>query len=580
MPGSYAPKPGLSLVGAGAGAAIHARERGRTPHMADATPISDPAPQALGGGRDARPSWWRSALAGIVAAAMALGIGELVAGFSQRFSPPVIAVGNRVIDAVPQPIKQFAIDTFGTNDKIALLAGIYSFAAIFGLVLGFLAARRFVIGAIGIAAFGAVGVWAANSEFEAPWWAGLPSVIGAVVGIAVLAVLLATVAGAARPALADPVARATNTDPPHESDDSVVGALARRSFLKVTAGVVVAGAAAAGAGRWLQGRFSAAAARLDVALPGPGTPPEPIAEGVVLDIDGISPYITANEDFYRIDINLQVPQVPTEGYELRVTGMVDQELTISYNELLERDLVEERITMTCVSNEVGGDLVDNALWLGTSLKDLLDEAGVQEGADQIVGRAVDGFTTGFPLNTLDDGRPALVAVGMNGEALPLEHGFPVRLIVPGLYGYVSATKWLVEIEITTFAAFDQYWVERDWAAEGPIKTQTRIDTPGGLSGISPGPTPIAGVAWAQTRGIERVEVQIDDGDWQEATLAEADNIVTWRQWMFEWDATPGRHNVAARATDGTGEVQTEERARPFPNGASGWHSVAVFVDEE
>jgi DMSO/TMAO reductase YedYZ molybdopterin-dependent catalytic subunit len=550
--------------------------------MANAVSTPDPAPTRAGDRDAVTPSWWRSALAGVLAAAVALGIGELVAGLSERFSPPVIAVGNRVIDAVPQPIKQFAIDTFGTNDKIALLAGIYSFAAVFGLLLGYLAAKRFVIGAVGIAVFGAVGVWAASSEFEAPWWAGVPSVIGAVVGIAALAALLATVAGASRPALADPVARAADTDRRRadgSSGQSGAGALARRSFLKVSAGVVVAGAAAAGAGRWLQGRFSAAASRAEVTLPGARTPAEPIADGVALDIDGISPYLTSNEDFYRIDINLQVPQVPIEGYQLTVKGMVDQELTLSYEELRDRELVEERITMTCVSNEVGGDLVDNALWLGTSLKDLLDEAGIQEGADQIVGRAVDGFTTGFPVSTLDDGRPALVAVGMNGEPLPLEHGFPVRLIVPGLYGYVSATKWLVEIEITTFADFDQYWVERDWAAEGPIKTQARIDTPKGLQRIPPGPTAIAGVAWAQTRGIETVEVQIDDGDWQEATLAGEDNMVTWRQWMFEWDATPGRHNVVARATDGTGEVQTEERARPFPNGASGWHSVAMLVDD-
>jgi DMSO/TMAO reductase YedYZ molybdopterin-dependent catalytic subunit len=273
-----------------------------------------------------------------------------------------------------------------------------------------------------------------------------------------------------------------------------------------------------------------------------------------------------------------VPQLDAESWELRVHGMVDRELRFSYADLLELDLVEERITMTCVSNEVGGGLVGTATWLGAPLAPLLEEAGIDPAADQVVGRAFDGFTTGFPVDVLRDGRMALLAIGMNGEPLPLVHGFPARIVVPGLYGYVSATKWLTEIELTTFDAFDQYWVERDWSAEGPIKTMARIDTPRGLQKVPAGPLRIGGVAWAQMRGIEKVEVRIDDGEWQEATLAEEDSTITWRQWMFELDATPGRHQVVARATDATGEVQTEERARPFPNGASGWHSVAYLVD--
>ncbi len=547
--------------------------------MANDTTIPEPAPLAPSDDGDAvaggRPSWWRSALAGLLAAGIALTVGELVAGLSQRFAPPVISVGNRVIDAVPQAVKQFAIDTFGTNDKIALLAGIYSIAAILGLVLGFLGARRFVIGAAGITVFALVGIWAAGQEADATWYSGAPSLVGGIVGIAALGALLATVTGADRPGLFAPVARAAATD----ASTSGAGVLARRSFLKVSAGVILVGAASVSAGRWLQGRFSAASSRLAVALPRAATPAPAIADGVALDIDGITPYITPNSDFYRIDVNLVVPQVSTEGYTLTVKGMVDQEITLSYEELLERELVEERITMTCVSNVVGGSLVGNALWLGTSLADLLDEAGVDPAADQIVGRAVDGFTTGFPVSTLDDGRPALVVVGMNGEPLPLEHGFPVRLIVPGLYGYISATKWLTEIELTTFADFDQYWVERDWSAEGPIKTMARIDRPRALEGFPPGPTTIAGVAWAQTRGIERVEISIDDGEWQQATLATEDSTITWRQWSLEWDATPGRHSVTARATDATGETQTEERATPFPDGASGWHNLSLNVTD-
>lgn len=524
-----------------------------------------------------RPARWRSALAGLLAAGSALAIGELVAGLSSQLSSPVISVGNRVVDAVPGSLKDFAIQTFGTNDKKALLVGIYSFAAIFGLVLGILASRKFAVGAAGIVAFGAVGVWAARSEFGATWWAGLPSVIGAIFGVVALALILATITGADRPALADPVARASGTDHGPSDAGAPPGLLARRSFLKVAGGVLAIGAGTVTAGRWLQGRFSAAASRLAVVLPKASTPAPAVAAGVDLGIDGMVPYLTSNQDFYRIDTNLTVPQIPAESWSLKIKGMVDKELELSYAEILAMPMVEKRITMTCVSNEIGGTLVGNALWLGTPLKDLLARAGIQDGADQIVGRAFDGFTTGWPAKHLTDGREPLLVVGMNGEALPLAHGFPARIIVPGLYGFVSATKWLTEIEVTTFADFDQYWVQRKWSAEGPIKTMARIDTPKGLGQAKPGRVPIAGVAWAQTRGIEKVEVRIDDGPWAEATLAQQDSPETWRQWMYEWDATPGSHSITARATDTTGQVQTEERARPFPNGASGWHSIVALI---
>ncbi|MCB0965074.1 MAG: molybdopterin-dependent oxidoreductase, partial [Acidimicrobiales bacterium] len=447
------------------------------------------------------PSWWRSAIAGLVAAAVALAVGELVAGLSSRLTAPVISVGNRVVDAVPRQVKDTAIDLFGTNDKVALLVGIYTIAALFGLGLGVLAARRFWIGAAGIAAFGVVGVVAASQEVGAPWWAGAPSVVGAVVGVAVLGVVLATIPGAAHPTAADPVEAASRPD-----SDLAGGLLARRGFLKVTGAVAVIGAGLATSGRWLQSRFSASESRRNVELPAPGEPVPPVADAATVEADGVSPFVTPNADFYRIDTNLTVPQLPAETWGLRIHGMVDQEVELTYQDLLAMDLVEERITMTCVSNEVGGSLVGTADWLGVPLRDLLDRAGVRDGADQVVGRAFDGFTTGFPVETLDDGRPALLAIGMNGEPLPLEHGFPARVIVPGLYGYVSATKWITEIELTTFDAFDQYWVQRDWAAEAPIKTMARIDTPGGLERASPGPVPVAGVAWAQTRGIQRVEV--------------------------------------------------------------------------
>jgi DMSO/TMAO reductase YedYZ molybdopterin-dependent catalytic subunit len=291
----------------------------------------------------------------------------------------------------------------------------------------------------------------------------------------------------------------------------------------------------------------------------------------------VSSFVTPNTDFYRIDTALTVPRVSIDSWDLRVTGMVGRKLRLSYADLVSRDVVEADITLTCVSNEVGGKLIGNARWLGVRLDDLLDEAEVDPAADQIVGRSVDGYTCGFPVAALD-GRNALIAIGMNGEPLPLEHGYPARLIVPGLYGYVSATKWLTEIELTTFDEFDQYWVRRGWVDDAPIKVQSRIDTPKGLSKVAAGTVAIGGVAWAQTRGIEGVDVQIDDGAWTPARLAAEQSTDTWRQWSLAWDATPGRHTIRVRATEAGGAIQTDRRSEPFPSGATGQHQIVVIVE--
>jgi hypothetical protein len=288
--------------------------------------------------------------------------------------------------------------------------------------------------------------------------------------------------------------------------------------------------------------------------------------------------VTANRDFYRIDTALIVPQVRAEDWTLRLTGMVERPFELTYGELSELDIVEADITMTCVSNPVGGDLVGHARWLGVLTRDLLDRAGVRRGADQVVGRSVDGYTCGFPLSA-DYDRPALVAIGMNGEPLPLRHGFPARLVTPGLYGYVGATKWLTEIEVTTFDAFDQYWVPRGYGAEAPIKTMTRIDTPRSFETVAAGPVVVGGVAWAQTRGIEAVEISVDGGEFEPVQLADELTAESWRQWRYEWDATPGRHDFVVRAVDGTGVTQTEERAEVLPDGASGWMSLVVTVSD-
>jgi DMSO/TMAO reductase YedYZ molybdopterin-dependent catalytic subunit len=313
-------------------------------------------------------------------------------------------------------------------------------------------------------------------------------------------------------------------------------------------------------------------------LPEPASTAPPIPDGAALSVGELSPLITPNERFYRIDTALLVPRPNLSTWRLRVHGMVDRPFELTYDELVAMPLHEQYVTIACVSNEVGGGLVGNALWRGVRLKELLERAGVQPEATQIVGRAVDGFTVGFPTAwALADERESLVAVAMNGEALPADHGFPARLIVPGLYGYVSATKWLAEIELTTWEAFDAYWVPLGWAKEAPILTQSRIDTPRDAAQLQPGAVAVAGVAWAPDRGIRAVEVQVDEDGWQPAEMSVPISDATWVQWMYRWEATPGEHLLRVRATDGTGEVQTEMRSRPDPDGARGHHTIRVTV---
>ncbi|MEX0869480.1 MAG: molybdopterin-dependent oxidoreductase, partial [Nitriliruptoraceae bacterium] len=354
------------------------------------------------------------------------------------------------------------------------------------------------------------------------------------------------------------------TDPPKPS---------RREFLTWAGGLTGGAVAAATAGTVLRNRIGAAAAPAPSATP--STPPATTNGGFA--IDGLSPLITPNDEFYRIDTAFVPPRVDADSHVVRISGMVDQPFEISYAELLDRADVEADVHLACVSNEIGGDLVGNARWTGVPLTELLDEAGVQAPVNQVVGRAVDGWTGGFPLDVVYDGRPALVAVLMNGEPLPVAHGFPVRLVISGLYGYVSDTKWLEEIELTTFDAYDAYWITRGWAREGPVKTHSRIDVPRGGTQLTAGARVIAGVAWAGERGVDGVEVSIDGEPWRAATRGEELARTSWRQWRIDWNAEPGTHILRVRATDGDGEVQTSETARPFPDGASGYHTVTVTV---
>jgi DMSO/TMAO reductase YedYZ molybdopterin-dependent catalytic subunit len=526
------------------------------------------------------PTVGRAATSGLLAVATAFGASELVAGLSLRLRSPIVAVGDVVVDTVPEPVKRFAIATFGANDKIALIVGTVIVAMLLGGLLGTLARRRPAAGALAIGAFGALGVAASLRGPLGDLVAAVPSVVAGIVGAGVLVALLqrarAAASSADAPAAMPSRSPGSPGGPPRPRMRA--GAGDRRAFLRLSGGVALGAVAMAAAGRALDSRLSAEPARAAITVPRPTQPLPALPAGVDLGVDGVAPFITPFDDFYRVDTALVIPQVDPEAWALRVTGMVDRPLTFSYADLLDRPLADYDITLTCVSNTVGGGLVGNARWQGVLVRDLLAEAGVSPAADQIVGRSVDGYTCGYPVAAALD-RDAIVAVGMNGEPLPVERGFPARLVTPGLYGYVSATKWLAEIELTRFDAFDQYWVPRGWDEQAPIKTMARIDTPRSFEPVGPGPLAIAGVAWAQTRGIERVEVRVDDGDWAEAELAEVPGPDTWRQWRFGWDATPGSHRITVRATDGTGAVQTDERADPFPNGASGWQTLFLTVSE-
>ena len=546
--------------------------RGRV-HTSDVT-TSLAAPPGHAEDVHGEPPWWVGAVLGLVSAWAGLAVAELVSGIGTSLRSPVVSVGDRVIDGAPRWLKTWAIDTFGTADKTVLLVGVAVLLALFAVGIGVLAVRRGrVAGLVGVAVFAAIGAAASLGRGGSGWQAPIPSVVGGLVAAAVLVLLMQRAAlprhgtrSASSASGAEPMPR-----PRWKGDDAAT----RRQFLGTAAAITLVGGLAAATGRWLRDRGVAAAQRLTVVLPRAARPlPEPPA-GVELGVEGNSPFFTPNDDFYRIDTALTVPSVDLATWTLKVTGDVDSPITLSYQELLDRPMIEADITLACVSNEIGGDLVGNARWLGCRLDDLLAEAGIGSGADQIVGRSVDGFTAGFPTAMLD-GRDALVAIGMNGEPLPTEHGFPARLIVPGLYGYVSATKWLAEIELTTFDAFAAYWIPRGWAVEGPIKTQSRVVTPR-AGGRVPADVPgvIAGVAWAPTRGISKVEVSIDDGPWREATLGEEYADTTWRQWMIDWTPAEGRREVRVRATDGTGETQTEVETDVAPDGASGWQMAAI-----
>lgn len=501
---------------------------------------------------------WAAALAGVVSAAVALGAGELVAALTGSADAPLVAVGDHVIKATPEPVKQWAISVFGTGDKLALQIGTALILAVLAAGVGVAASRRLAYAVVAVLAFTVLGVAAAVTRPASGPLSLVPSLVAGGVALLVGWFLLG---------------RAPVTEGDEPVDMRVYG---RRRFLVTSIAAVGGAGVAVAVGRNVGLGNAVEDARAKVVLPAPASPAPPRPANVDLGVDGLSPYVTPNAEFYRIDTALVTPNVVPDDYTLRIHGRCANPIELSFGDLLKRPLIERDITLCCVSNEVGGDLVGNARWLGVPLADLLAEVRPDPAADQLVGRSADGFTAGAPTALCMDGRDAMIAVGMNGEPLPVEHGFPVRMIVPGLYGYVSATKWLTELELTSFADFDAYWIPRGWSTPTPIKTESRIDTP--RRKATAGKVAVAGVAWAQHRGINAVEVRVDDGPWNPARLSDVVSGDTWRQWVYEWDAAPGEHRLTVRATDGAGVVQTEQRTPLAPDGASGWHTVKVTVD--
>jgi DMSO/TMAO reductase YedYZ molybdopterin-dependent catalytic subunit len=495
-------------------------------------------------------------MAGLVAAGLTVALAELLAAVLVRMGragvtpSPVVAVGGAFVDRTPPWLKDWAVSTFGTHDKTALFVGIAVVMVALAAVAGLLGNWRRPLGLALVVLLVAVAGAAVLTRPHTSAVDIVPLLLAGFVGLVTFDRLLER----------------------HQQAQGTGHDLDRRSFLVLAGGTAMAAVVGAGLSRLVQASSRAvAASRAMVQLPMAAMSFSASTES--LDVPGITPFLTSPDDFYRIDTALVVPQVSTSDWRLRVHGMVDEPFELTYDQLLALPMVETLLTLTCVSNEVGGDLVGNQRWLGHPLRDLLGRARPQPGADMVLSTSADGWTAGTPLDALTDpDRDALLAIAMGGQPLPVEHGFPVRMVVPGLYGYVSATKWVVDLEVTRFDRAEGYWTPRGWSAKGPIKTQSRIDVPRAGDPVRVGTVVVAGVAWAQHRGISAVEVRVDDGPWQPATLGGAGNDDTWRQWVWRWPATRGGHTVQVRATDGTGAVQTGAEAPPAPNGASGWHT--------
>jgi DMSO/TMAO reductase YedYZ molybdopterin-dependent catalytic subunit len=556
-------------------------------------PTPSPAPGRV------RLPWWVAALVGVLSLGAALALGQLVAGLlNNSEAAPYLAVGETFIDHVSAPLKEFAVRSFGADDKAVLLAGMGVVLLGFGVLAGLLARRRPQPGLVLATVLGAVGIFAVLTRGGVGPLDVLAPITSLIAGVAIFALLHRLALTWTLDRQAEAAAAASEPSTPDERPEQQrekqawqrpaaerdQGALAdrtgrsRRKFLASSAGVAVGAGVVAIGGNMLTEKAAAAASRSAVGpLVATHTAPAiPLAADFAST--GTPTYLTGNGDFYRIDTELTVPSVRAEDWSLKIHGLVDREVTFGYADIRNRPLTEQLVTLCCVSNPVGGPYISNARWIGVPIADLLAEAGVRPGADQVLSTSVDGWTAGTPVDMLTDPNVgALLAIGMNGQPLPIEHGFPARMVVPGLYGYVSATKWVVDLKLTTFATDQAYWVPRGYAQQAPVKTESRIDVPTAFAQVKAGSVPIAGIAWAQGKGIEKVEVSLDNGPWQPAQLSTLVSKNTWRMWRVFLDLKPGTHTVRARATDATGYTQTAEAAGTVPDGASGYPSVQFTV---
>jgi DMSO/TMAO reductase YedYZ molybdopterin-dependent catalytic subunit len=508
------------------------------------------------------------AVAGMVAGALTLTVADLVAQFVEPAASPLIAVGGTFIDLTPGWLKDFAVSRFGTNDKLVLLLSMGVVVAALAASAGLAVRRRPRVAAFLVLALGVVAAGAAATRPAAGPFAVVPSLAGVAAGLAALLLYGRSLRR---------VAPASGAQPAQAGSTQVTPAPRRRQVLTTVAGTAGVAVLAGAAARVVPAVAGHGQGPGDVRLPAPADAARLDVAAASVGVPGVTPFVTAPRDFYRIDTALSVPQLDASAWRLRLHGLVDRELELSFGDLLAMPLVERTITLTCVSNEVGGTLAGNATWLGLPVRTLLERVGVRPEADMVLSRSSDGFTASTPVAALTDGRDALLAVAMNGEPLPYEHGFPVRMVVPGLYGYVSATKWLVDLEVTRFDRAQAYWTRRGWAQQAPIRTFSRIDVPRPFARVAAGRVAVAGVAWAQRRGISAVEVRVDGAEWRAARLAGVPGVDTWRQWAWTWDATPGLHRLEVRSTDALGDAQPGTRRPPKPDGATGWHSVTVTV---
>lgn len=497
-------------------------------------------------------------LGGIAAAAVALGAAQLTAIPLGAQADPRTAVGAAAVDLTPDPIRDWLLQTLGSGGKLFLSVAVLVVIAALAAVAGSLETRRRPVGTLLVVAAGALGAVAVLSRPGTTALDVVPAAVGTLCGVLALRFLV----------------RRYWPDGPG-SDEPDTG---RRATL-ITAGVLAAGAATGVVGHVLARLVhSVAGDRSAFAVPAPVVRAPPIPPAVTPPGVALPRFVTPTAEFFRVDTALSVPQLTRADWQLRIHGMVEREIVYTFDDLAAFDVVEAVVTLTCVSNPVGGDLISTGRWAGYRVADLLTRSGIRPDADMVLSTSSDGFTAGTPLEAMLDNPDALLAVGLNGEPLPLEHGYPARLVVPGLYGYVSATKWVVDLEVTRFDRAQAYWTRQGWAPRAPIKTQSRVDVPRPGQQVRPGPVTFGGVAWAQNRGVQAVEIRIDDGPWRAAQLGAPYSNETWRLWSFPWQAErPGRHTITVRAVDNTGAVQTAERAGTVPDGATGWHTVDFTV---